>query len=134
MKVTRLIIAIGLVVLTGSASGQLTSDKETMFLKHRLQVAYLSEETTGEIERSINLVGGPFEPQLLEEDLCVESWMVSPFESVCYEEEIWLESWMAEPFSEFLGEEELSIESWMKSPFLIEEELVVEEWMTTFWK
>ena len=133
MKVTGFILTIGLVVLTGAASGQLTSNKETMFLKHPPQVAYYSEENAQHTADSRSPVGGPFEPHFLEEELCVEAWMASPFENVCVEEDIWIETWMTEPFTDYLGEEELFVESWMTGPFLLEEELVVEDWMTSPW-
>lgn len=58
-------------------------------------------------------------------------------ESNLNEQEVMLESWMLSPFESSYSEPEIPVESWMTVPFktaeVFEDELVVEEWMTTPW-
>jgi hypothetical protein len=56
----------------------------------------------------------------LEEELKLESWMVTPFESEFTEFELQMENWMITPFESEFTEFELQMENWMITPFTTE--------------
>ena len=74
-----------------------------------------------------------FAGEVIEEELVVESWMITPFENTA-EAELTMENWMITPFEIGALEGELALETWMATPFtssVIEAELALETWMTT---
>ena len=50
-----------------------------------------------------------------ENELLVESWMLTPFDNAFPESEIHMESWMVTPFGIESSEEELTTETWMSA-------------------
>jgi hypothetical protein len=79
-----------------------------------------------------NWMSVPFETEVSEEVLEVESWMTSEFTNDLEEFGPALEVWMTTPFERFLDEEMVTVENWMTQPFdneLYEEPLILEEWM-----
>lgn len=74
-----------------------------------------------------------FAGDVVEDELIVESWMVTPFDNTS-EAELALEEWMVTPFEISAFEGELALETWMVIPFensVVEAELALEDWMTT---
>jgi hypothetical protein len=74
-----------------------------------------------------------FAGDVVEDELIVESWMITPFENT-FETELTLEDWMVIPFEVSAVEGVLALETWMTTPFessVIEAELALETWMTT---
>lgn len=67
------------------------------------------------------------EPSIVNEnDMVVESWMLSPFEAM--ENDLVLECWMSKAFD--IAERDLAIENWMTTPFdELDEPLTLEDWM-----
>lgn len=64
----------------------------------------------------------------------MENWMNLPFLSTTYlEEELHLESWMVTPFESTNIDEDLTVESWMMVPFETDQETEVEDWMASVW-
>lgn len=74
----------------------------------------------------------PFEGELAEEIVNLESWMTLPFHQTGFESGPVLEAWMTVPFEDILTEEVMTMEAWMATPFeidLSEENPVLESWM-----
>lgn len=68
------------------------------------------------------------------ESSMMENLMNLPFLSNTYlEEELYIESWMLSPFENVSMDEELNVESWMTNPFAADQESEVEEWMASLW-
>ena len=71
-----------------------------------------------------------------EDEISIESWMLTPFDQAFEESELVLESWMAAPFEVTIEETDPVLETWMAIPFsqaFGESELLVESWMDDGW-
>ena len=95
-------------------------------------VSFGMEQRKADLERDLVTEDWMKAPFMVENEMGLETWMVTPFDEGLQEEALWLENWMTVPFGNESGEE-ITLENWMTEPFELmdNQEDNLECWMLT---